>query len=100
VLVINDVRLVIHAKRRLIEIMQLVGATRAFVRRPLLMQGFLQGALGGLIASGGIYLAHRLLIFQLGAALRLPQFLFVGLIGAGILLGIAASFLGARKYIQ
>jgi hypothetical protein len=64
------------------------------------MQGFLQGALGGLIASGGIYLAHRLLIFQLGAALRLPQFLFVGLIGAGILLGIAASFLGARKYIQ
>jgi len=100
VLVINDVRLVIHAKRRLIEIMQLVGATRAFVRRPLLMQGFLQGALGGLIASGGIYLAHRLLILQLGAALKLPQLLFVGLICTGMVLGIAASFLGARKYIQ
>jgi cell division transport system permease protein len=100
VLVINDIRLVIHAKRRLIEIMQLVGATRAFVRRPLLMQGFFQGALGGLIASGGIYLAHRLLMLQFSAALQLPQLLFVGLILTGIALGIAASFLGARKYIQ
>jgi len=99
-LVINDVRLVIHAKRRLIEIMQLVGATRAFVRRPLLMQGFLQGAIGGLIAAAGLFLLHRLLLFELGATLQLPGFLFVGLLVLGILLGIAASYLGARKYIQ
>jgi cell division transport system permease protein len=99
-LVINDVRLVIHAKRRLIEIMQLVGATRAFVRRPLLMQGFLQGAVGGLIASGFLYVIYRLLLFQLGAALQLPKFLFIGLILAGIILGITASYLGAKKYIQ
>jgi len=99
-LVINDVRLVIHAKRKLIEIMQLVGATRGFVRRPLLMQGFLQGAVGGLLASGLIYLIHRLVLSQLGTALLLPKFLFAGLIVAGILLGLAASYLGARKYIQ
>lgn len=100
ILVINDVRLVIHAKRRLIEIMQLVGATRAFVYRPLLVQGFLQGIAGGLLASGFIYLLYRLLLFQLGTALQLPNFLFIGLILAGILLGLAASYLGARKYIQ
>ena len=99
-LVINDVRLVIHAKRKLIEIMQLVGATRGFVRRPLLMQGFLQGAFGGLLASGLIYLLHRLELAQLGAALLLPKFLFAGLMVAGILLGLTASYLGARKYIQ
>lgn len=99
-LVINDVRLVIHAKRKLIEIMQLVGATRGFVRRPLLLQGFLQGALGGLLASGFIFLAHRLLRLQLNTTLQLPEFLFAGLIVAGILLGLAASYLGARKYIQ
>jgi len=99
-LVINDVRLVIHAKRKLFEIMQLVGATRAFVRRPLLMQGFLQGAAGGLIASGFLYLIHRFLFFELGAALRLPRLLLAGLIVVGILLGITASYLGARKYIQ
>ncbi|MGH7595083.1 MAG: cell division protein FtsX [bacterium] len=100
VLVVNDVRLVIHAKRRLIEIMQLVGATSAFVYRPLLVQGFLQGAIGGLIAYGFLYLLYHLLLFQLGAALQLPDFLFVGLIGVGIVLGLAASYLGARKYIQ
>ncbi len=100
VLVINDVRLVIYAKRRLIEIMQLVGATRAFVYRPLLMQGFLQGTVGGLLASGFIYLLHRLLLFELGTALRLPNLLFVGLIGCGIVLGLIASYLGAKKYIH
>jgi cell division transport system permease protein len=101
ILVINDIRLVIHAKRQLIEIMQLVGATRAFLRRPLLMQGFLQGALGGLIASGSLCLAYRLLLWvDLGTDLRLPDFLFSGLIVAGIFLGLIASYLGARKYIR
>jgi cell division transport system permease protein len=100
VLVINDVRLVIHAKRRLIEIMQMVGATRAFVRRPLLMQGFLQGAAGGLVAAGSLFILHRLLLFELGTALQLPGYLFVGLMILGMLLGITASYLGARKYIQ
>jgi cell division transport system permease protein len=99
-LVLNDVRLVIHAKRRLIEIMQLVGATRGFVRRPLLLQGFLQGAAGGSMAAGFLYLVQRLLVFPLGAAMQLPNFLFMGLILTGIFLGIAASYLGARKYIQ
>lgn len=99
-LVINDVRLVIHAKRRLIEIMQLVGATRAFVRLPLLMQGFLQGAAGGLVAAGNLFVLHRLLALEFGTALQLPGFLLVALMVLGILLGITASYLGARKYIQ
>jgi cell division transport system permease protein len=100
VLVINDVRLVIYAKRRLIEIMQLAGATRAFVFRPLLIQGFLQGAIGGLLAAVFLYLLHRLLLFALGTALQLPNFLLLGLIVLGVVLGIIASYLGARKYIQ
>ncbi|MDZ7291300.1 MAG: ABC transporter permease [candidate division KSB1 bacterium] len=99
-LVINDIRLVTYAKRRLIETMQLVGATRAFVRRPLLVQGFLQGMLGGIFASGSLYLAYRLLSLELGAALRLPPIFFPGIVAAGILLGLTASYLGARKYIR
>jgi cell division transport system permease protein len=99
-LVINDVRLVIHAKRRLIETMQLVGATRAFVQRPLLIQGALQGALGGLIAAGILYTIYQFSALQFGTALRLPDFLFTGLIMGGIVLGLGASYLGARKYIQ
>jgi cell division transport system permease protein len=99
-LVINDVRLVIHAKRRLIETMQLVGATRAFVRRPLLIQGVLQGALGGLIAASSLYAIYQLSALQLGTALRLPNFLFTGLIVGGVVLGLTASYFGARKHIQ
>jgi cell division transport system permease protein len=104
-LVVNDVRLVIHARRRIIETMQLVGATRAHVRRPLLVQGFLQGAIGGAIAAGCLYILYRLLLLELGTALRLPhatpvEALLAGLIFAGMILGLFASYLGARKYIR
>jgi cell division transport system permease protein len=100
VLVMNDVRLVIHAKRRIIETMQLVGATRAFVRRPFLVQGLLQGALGGLIASGCLYAIYRILLFEFGPVLRLPPALFAGLILGGMVLGSTASYFGARKYLR
>ena len=97
---VNDVRLVIHAKRRLMETMQLVGATRAFVQRPLLIQGALQGALGGLVAASTLQAVYQLSLLQLGTVLRLPNFLFTGLIVGGVVLGLAASYLGARKYIR
>jgi cell division transport system permease protein len=99
-LVINDVRLVIYAKRRLIETMQLVGATAAFVRRPLLVQGFLQGSAGGVIAAASLYLLYRLLALELGTSLHLSKTLLAILVLTGMLLGLLASYWGARKYIR
>lgn len=99
-LVINDVRLVIYAKRRIIETMQLVGATAAFVRRPLLVQGFLQGIAGGAIAAASLYLLYRLLALELGTSLHLSKALLAILVLAGMFLGLLASYWGARKYIH
>ena len=99
-LVVNDVRLVIYAKRRLIETMQLVGATAAFVRRPLLVQGFLQGIAGGAIAAASLYLLYRLLVLELGTSLHLSKTLLAILVLAGMILGLLASYWGARKYIH
>ena len=50
VLISNTVRLNVFSRRFTIHTMQLVGATRRFIRRPFLVQGVVQGLFSGLIA--------------------------------------------------
>jgi cell division transport system permease protein len=51
ILIHNAIRMTIVARRREIRIMQLVGAGQATIRTPFLIEGVLQGALGGLLAG-------------------------------------------------
>ena len=48
----NTIRLQILTQREVIEVSRLLGATDAFVQRPLLYLGLLQGAAGGILALG------------------------------------------------
>ncbi len=102
-LVINTIRLTIQAKRKLINTMQLVGATRGFIMTPFLIQGFLQGLIAGLFSSGLIYFLVDVIIPQLpddvirSVSIPLPFYSFV--VFAGCLLGFVGSWISARKYI-
>ena len=46
--IVNTIRIAVHARRDEIEIMKLVGATDWFVRWPFILEGILVGALGAL----------------------------------------------------
>lgn len=48
----STIRIIVLARAREISIMRLVGATNNFIRLPFLLEGFLQGILGGLLALG------------------------------------------------
>ena len=52
ILIGNSLRLNIYAKRFNIRSLLLIGATRSFVRKPFLTKGFVQGLVGGAIATG------------------------------------------------
>jgi cell division transport system permease protein len=49
--IVNTIRIAVHARRDEIEIMQLVGATDWFVRWPFILEGMLVGALGAMAAT-------------------------------------------------
>ena len=55
-LVGNTIRLSIYARRREVEVMQLVGATDWFIRWPFVIEGLVVGAFGALIAVGILFL--------------------------------------------
>jgi cell division transport system permease protein len=102
-LVANTIRLTIYARRLLIRTMKLVGATDAFVRRPFLVEGVLQGILGGGLASGVVWGGYRLFLQQMGEGpvpLYLELSLVGGLVGTGVLLGWLGSYFAARRFIQ
>ncbi|THU41374.1 hypothetical protein FAM09_04500 [Niastella caeni] len=55
VLIDNTIRLAMYSNRFLIKTMQMVGATRGFIARPLNMRAVLNGLIAALVAIGLIY---------------------------------------------
>lgn len=78
----------ITARTREIEIMELVGATPAQVRAPFLLEGALQGLLGGTVAFVLVFLLVQLASLTLPGPLLPVGPLALALIGLGIGLGL------------
>lgn len=104
ILVSNTIRLAIYAKRKLIRTMELVGATRSFIRLPFLLEGILQGILGGMLAAGILYViiafALKLLSADLAAFVRMEPAFYAAIIGAGGTLGFIGSIISVTRFIR
>ena len=50
-IIYNTIRLTVHARSREIRIMELVGATRGFIRVPFVLEGILLGLAGSILAA-------------------------------------------------
>jgi len=60
-LVANTIRLAIYAKRKIIQTMKLIGATKSFVRGPFILEGLVQGFIGGALAAAILFLVFEYL---------------------------------------
>ncbi|MGD0591547.1 MAG: permease-like cell division protein FtsX [Bacteroidota bacterium] len=104
ILVANTIRLAIYAKRKIIQTMKLIGATRGFIRLPFLLEGFLQGLLGGLIAAGIVFVLFNFL--EQWLTVSLSQFVYVQpyyysiIVGVGCVLGLFGSMISVRRFIS
>jgi len=101
----NTIRLSIYSRRFLIRTMQLVGATRAFIRKPFLVQSAFHGLLASLIAMsllmGLLYLIERefFLMFSSGST-ELLVLLGVSIMSTGILISIISTFFSVNRYLS
>ncbi|WP_339922236.1 permease-like cell division protein FtsX [uncultured Cyclobacterium sp.] len=101
ILISNTIKLALFSQRFLIRSMQLVGATKGFIRRPFLWRAFLYGALAGVFASGIIFsLLEYGKNFIEGLQLLYDIELLAMLFGTLILLGALMSWLSTYRSIN
>ncbi len=104
-LINNTIRLAIYSQRFLIKSMQLVGATKSFIRKPFILYGIWHGLLGALIAivilMVTLYVAQKeipdLVILQDYTEFGIVFALVVGL---GIFISGFSTSLAVNKYLR
>jgi cell division transport system permease protein len=104
-LINNTIRLAIYSQRFLIKSMQLVGATKNFIRKPFILYGIWHGLLGALIAiiilMGTLYVAQQQ-IPELIVLQNYTEFgiVFLIVVGLGIFISGFSTFLAVNKYLR
>ena len=109
-LIANTIRLSIFARRREIEVMKLVGATNWFIRGPFMLEGFLCGLVGSVLAVILLVLGKTIALPSIlphigggsGSDVHSQSFTFnaLALLGTGLLLGAMGSGLTLRRFLQ
>jgi cell division transport system permease protein len=104
-LIDNTIRLAMFSNRFLIKTMQMVGATRWFIAKPMDIRALINGLISGLIAVAGI-LAIILLTERWIPEVRalrdytLLSALFVAMILLGILISLGSTHRSVIKYLK
>src|SRR5436190_18685739 len=95
----NVIRLTVYARQDELDIMRLVGGTRAYVTGPFVVEGMIQGALGGAISVAMLWVAFRVLARDAVAASdllgRAVVFLSPAVCVAIVLGGMAVGVVGS-----
>jgi len=109
-LVGNTIRLSIYTRRREVEVMRLVGASRWFIRWPFMIEGVVVGFLGGLVAILILWLgkitivdplsdSFSFLAAQNNSTLSFPALVAI-LFGAAVLVSAVGSGVTLRRFLK
>jgi cell division transport system permease protein len=110
IITFNTIRLAIYISREEISVMQLVGASKNYVKGPFVVTGVLVGLISGIITAllffpicywlGGttenFFIGFNIFDYYLGNFLEM---VFI-ILGSGVGIGAISSFLAVRKYLK
>jgi len=105
VLIDNTVRLAMFSNRFIIKTMQMVGATRMFIARPMTTKAVINGLISGVLATGAVLLSiwgTEKLIPEMKAVHddKMLALLFFMLIVLGIGITLVSTYRSVNKYIK
>jgi cell division transport system permease protein len=110
VIVANTIKLTLYVRQDELEAMAMVGGTPLFIKLPYLVEGTLQGLLGGLLALVASFFVFRLLLMDMLAKLLmitgidsihfLPLVWQCSMVLGGGLIGLLGSLFALRKFVR
>jgi cell division transport system permease protein len=110
IIVANTIKLTLYARQDELEAMAMVGGTSLFIKLPYLVEGALQGLLGGMTALGLSFLVFQVILQKsLGSLLLitgidtihfLPPIWQGLLVVGGGLIGLLGSLFALRKFVR
>jgi cell division transport system permease protein len=92
----NTIKLTIYARRDLVRNMHYVGATDLFIKMPFLLEGMLQGFIGGVLCVG-VMIAARVALSNISINWHFSYLPFVVVIG--VFFGWLGSRLAVSKFL-
>lgn len=104
ILINNTIKLALFSQRFLIRSMQLVGATKGFIRKPFIYRSVLHGIIAGALASAALY---GLLIYgdtKIEDLMSLQNTevliaIFAGLVIIGVVIAVLSTWRAMQKYL-
>jgi len=106
VLLINSsIRLAVYSKRFIIKTMQMVGATKRFIRRPFVWQSVKLGIIGSVVAMIGMsvvlyYLNNTFPELEFLSKPVLLAVLFIAILLLGILITWISTFIATQRFLN
>jgi|AVFP01.1.fsa_nt_gi cell division transport system permease protein len=98
-LIYNTVKLSIQNKNHIIQTMRLVGATEKLIRRPFLVQGIIEGFIGGLFSVGITWLLINLFHQYTDVTIIFEILWLTGALLLSVFLGLLGGRMAIRRYL-
>lgn len=105
VLINGSIRLSVYSKRFTIKTMQMVGATKNFIRVPFILQSVKLGIAGALVSIAGLvafisYLNKNIPELELFSDVNILGIVFAGIIGLGILITWLSTYFATQRFLN
>jgi cell division transport system permease protein len=99
-IVANTVRVAISDRRKTVEIMQLVGATRGYILTPFVLLGGMLGLLGAALSAIALYWMTGYISKQLINIIFLEPQEIIAFVLGGLFLGMIGAMAATQKYLK
>jgi len=96
----SAIKIAIFSRQKEIFIMKIVGATNGYIRRSFLLEGFLKGTIGGLLAAGVIYLVIEAFQRKVVPITGFTDRYYLYTLLAGGVMGLLGSWLSLGRYLR